>query len=359
MNADENEYKINLTSDLLTNFFFEKLDYFKLFVVIFILAFFVPLLLSLHYNTVAEAPHNKDATFMPFIKDYLYQILAILIIAVLLLTKNLFDKVDDVFSSLPKKQIFKNLNNYKKFLENFKKEFNNKYIFLFCLLIIPNLTFALGQIETPTTGNWFDKDLFRLSWIHWFAGIYFSWVGLSLLTWKIFIIVKYIRLLGQFGFNVQIMHPDRCGGFKPIGDLCLMIDMFIFAVGVASASIIYFLGLNNQPQLLLYVLVYICASFFLFFYPIMGIHNAMQNYKTEIMNKISIKLENHLTLYEQTIKDGNIDKKALKKIQDIREINREVAKIPVWPFDSETLWKFASTTSIPVIAVILKVIGVG
>ncbi|MCZ7400798.1 MAG: hypothetical protein O8C61_01085 [Candidatus Methanoperedens sp.] len=307
------------------------------------------------FNAKTEGDEIKIYTkFTPIINDYFGQILAILAIAVSILIKNLFDTVADVFSSLPKKQIFKiNDTDYVDFFQDFQKDFNDKRKFLVCLLIIPNLTVTpfvfSGFIKTQ--GMWFNGELFQLSWAYWFLVLYFFWFGLSLLAWKVYVIVKYIRRLGNNDFDLQIMHPDRCSGFKSIGDLCFNINMVSFSIGIAFASMMYFIPLKEQPQILFYLVLYICASFFFFFYPIMGIHNAMQNRKIELMNKISVNLKNQ-NFFENIYKNGNVDKETLKKIQDIREINSEISKIPVWPFDSETLRKFVTATVLPVIIAI-------
>lgn len=347
----KNEYKINVTGDPLTNFLFK--DYLRLIVVMFFIVGVFPALLVLYY-------YVKRDTIIPISKDPLAQIIAIFAIAVSILTKNLFDKVADTFSSLPKKQIFKDMD-YMKFFKDFQGDLNDKRIFYVCLFIVPNLIFTpfvqLSFIDTK--GMWFNKELFPFSWAYWFSILYFLWFGLSLLAWKLYIIVKYVRLLGTYDFDLQIMHPDKCGGFKSIGDLCFNINIVSLVLGVVFAGMIYFISLKEQPQILLYLILYIGISLFFFFYPIMGIHNAMQNRKTELMNKINVKIKNQ-NLYENIYKNGNVDKEILKKIQDIRKINSEISKIPVWPFDSETLRKFVTTTVLPVIIVITsKIIGVG
>src|SRR6266508_2809057 len=65
----------------------------------------------------------------------------------------------------------------------------------------------------------------------------------GLIAWRIVVIANTVAKLGkQFDFDLQINHPDGCGGLRPIGDLCLGLAYVIAPLPIMFGAWLVFIN---------------------------------------------------------------------------------------------------------------------
>ncbi len=201
------------------------------------------------------------------------------------------------------------------------------------------------------------------------GGVYFLEILVAyfvgLLAWRFGVIAVFIDKLGrQFVLKIQPKHPDRSGGLRPLGDLCLT-SAFLILVPVIILSIWVVVG--SQPGFEVYtlwsdifrkwLLVLSAVSVFVFFRPLYHIHQQMVKQRREIqheLDEVSRRMEG--ILLELRTKADSIDPeeatKQLKTVEFLGEIHDEYGRIPTWPFDWNIIIKFAAAEAVPVLSFI-------
>ncbi len=188
----------------------------------------------------------------------------------------------------------------------------------------------------------------------------------GLVAWRIFVIAFYIyKLGGQFKISILSNHRDRCGGLKPLGDLCLS-NAFVILVPIIILSVWLIRGTQPGGELYeivwgdrfrLWLLALVVMSIFVFFLPLYNIHKQMERESLEIERELdelsakSEKISHRLRVDSDTIDldDGN---KLLKRLEYFSKIQESNRKTPKWPFDLNIILKFSVAQIVPVLSLL-------
>ena len=265
---------------------------------------------------------------------------------------------------------------YKTFLRRFERVLNHPVQWAIASLFIP-LVFIWER--TPVQFFNFWKTLIAEEFLMGLIYLLFGYLiqfclafMIGLFVWRILILGWYIlRLSKTFIIHPKIGHPDSCGGLEPIGDLCLLIALVISIVGVFLGSWIIFAHIAQPEQAdplynlwqqamrfadlfshFLWVPVTVAIVFFLA--PLWNIHKAMQTKSISVQKKIE-ELATAITKIEETLVnqadtlDPKQSEELNKEFKTLQEIYQRNKKIPIWPFNVETLAKLTSSQLIPIL----------
>ena len=204
-----------------------------------------------------------------------------------------------------------------------------------------------------------------------------SLLALFLVGNWIFEIIITARIINHapkyFDLEIQPSHPDKSGGLKTVGDLCLkmvyivLIPTIFISFSLASeyfppdmqASVPAYLLTDNFQALGRVVLVVLGASgIFVFFWPMFTVHRRMLDehvelgiVKDNIAQRILI-LNRKLMLDPAAIATEDKRKQTLSDIESLIELHQYFHKTPVWPFDRSVLIKFITTQTVPIISLL-------
>ena len=192
---------------------------------------------------------------------------------------------------------------------------------------------------------------------------------LGLLAWRFGVVAWFIARLGeQLDLRVQPRHPDRSGGLKPLGDLCLT-NAFLLLVPASLLSAWIVAG--TQSGLEGYAILWsglfkkglvLCsvAAAFLFFRPLYHIHWQMQKQRQGIqsdLDELSGKIE-EIALKLRAEADTLAPDEGARRLDELKfleKVYQESSQAPTWPFDWNIVLKFVTAEAIPV----LSLAGVG
>jgi hypothetical protein len=187
-------------------------------------------------------------------------------------------------------------------------------------------------------------------------------IGPSVL-WVTVTITVAARRIVRFAAKEKLFHivplsPDGAGGLTPLGRLSLVLFYIVIVQLLYIVPTTLNLGFHIGYQIL-YPCFFAFAAF-VFFWPLSAARLPMQTAKRQEMERLS-QLVNRS--YEQIRDNLKVDQTGrvvgLEKLEDferLRQLYRDVRRMPVWPYDFTTLTRFSSIFAIPVIAFILQML---
>jgi hypothetical protein len=187
-------------------------------------------------------------------------------------------------------------------------------------------------------------------------------LALGLVLWRMLVVALKVRELGRtFDLRLQVNHPDRCGGFRPLGDLCLWNALLVtvpaiflgawvvLAPGIERYSTTY-VGLHTGFLAFLAVLAPIT-----FLAPLWSIHQSMVRESARLRVEVEQlgqqidRLSRDLLERSETLTPDEVA--ALAKDVEVRqESYRRSEKIPTWPIDLGLAVKFGTSQLVPLLS---------
>ena len=174
------------------------------------------------------------------------------------------------------------------------------------------------------------------------------------------------------------LHPDRCGGLRPIGRLGLRCQTVLMLLGLNLVAFTIvtavYLGGNEsvtaaslrqdapatavslEPNEDVSHLIeaaavgYVLIGPLVFIGPLMPFRNGMRRTKAELMGEVSGRLRIELHRLRKELPSGIITKDDEEFVERLRKIGAVVDELPVWPFDAVTLKSYVTTYAFPIIA---------
>lgn len=195
--------------------------------------------------------------------------------------------------------------------------------------------------------------------------VFYLYLG-GIIIFKMWMIARYIRkLTTKFDLNIQPLHPDNCGGLKPIGDLCFCNAFTLIPATFWLAIWSLYWRPYYGPQLYCAIglVIFVIGIMFSFFYPLYMIHKTMVKKKVTHMkavDEIANKIDTILKSITKNVRNLDKDKgdKFLTDIEYLKDVYNITEKFPVWPFDIKIKIKFASSIIIPTIIAISQLISI-
>lgn len=189
--------------------------------------------------------------------------------------------------------------------------------------------------------------------------IFFLYTLISLAVLRV-IITSYV-LIKFFNFtpDIQPLHPDSSGGLSPLGKLSSTLNLGTFLYGLLSVVGIYANNYNYSkpiygPENITIMVAYVLCASIIFFLPLLSAHSCMKEAKYNTIQTINQRFE---TLNKQLIKsldkNDKLSKENIEDLKSLKDIHEIASKMPVYPFDTETVTRFIGSILIPILVYIL------
>jgi hypothetical protein len=162
------------------------------------------------------------------------------------------------------------------------------------------------------------------------------------------------KLFKTVPIDVHPLHPDNCGGLKPLGDYSLKIAYLISIMGFDITVVAFAPVTRGQPfewtiELIIYYSLYLLLAPVLFMLPLIAAHKAMKTKKREVLLEISRQFEEN---HERTCEllDKALVKKRIERMKELEAFYEMTqSSFPVWPFDLGVLRKFIAVVVAPLL----------
>jgi hypothetical protein len=199
----------------------------------------------------------------------------------------------------------------------------------------------------------------------------------GIIGWRILVIADTVAKLGRyFDFDLQINHPDGCGGLRPIGDLCLKLAYVISLLPILLGLWLVFLSFldlrflrmdpgNIEPLVSTIIFLTIPVAIlcvFIFFFPLGSIHTCMMKAKSRLQIELDeISQEIHQLSSRLLVSANGLAPQEgtsiEEKIEFLKRVYARNSQIPTWPYRSTHIWGLISTQVVPTLGVISSIVG--
>jgi hypothetical protein len=185
---------------------------------------------------------------------------------------------------------------------------------------------------------------------------------IGLMAWRMIVVgIQVWRLGKRFDLTPQLGHPDRCGGFEPLGYLCLWNALIVSIAAVFLGGwIIFGPGTGYERFIPLFyklLLVPIAAALASFFLPLLGVHQEMVAKWAVVRRQLDQLSQNINELSGKMLDQANElepgeGEKMARKLDLMRQIYQQNEHYPVWPFNLGILIRFISAQAVPVLTLV-------
>jgi hypothetical protein len=199
----------------------------------------------------------------------------------------------------------------------------------------------------------------------------------GIIAWRILVIADFVSKLGKyFDFDLQINHPDGCGGLRPIGDLCLKLAYVISPLPILLGLWLVFLSFLDlrflrmasgsiEPLVSTIIFLIIPVAIlcvFSFFFPLGSIHTCMLKARARFQIELDeISQEIHQLSSRLLVGANGLAPQEgtsiEEKIEFLKRVYARHSQIPTWPYRSTHIWGLISTQIVPSLGVISSIIG--
>jgi hypothetical protein len=156
------------------------------------------------------------------------------------------------------------------------------------------------------------------------------------------------------------VHPDGCGGLRPLGRIGLRNQYALTILGiniaVLAATIIHIDDINQiEPSLLPVILIpamaiYVIFGPIIFLGPLLPFRRVMGDQRRALMQEIAEPLELKFEALKVNARNHqDIKRIELDALDRMRRFGQTARDLPVWPFDSRTMRLFATAYAAPVL----------
>jgi type III secretory pathway component EscS len=171
------------------------------------------------------------------------------------------------------------------------------------------------------------------------------------------------RILGEKELNVNPLHPDRCGGLRPLSDYSLKTAYLAAILGIMVGLIEYQFITQGNGRVYwfahLIIPLHIALSIACFFGPLLAAHRGMRKAKEELLHEIARQFQkDYAQIHTDLTKDAETFKKGTEKINELRAFYTLTNEFPVWPFDVQTFRRFLLTVPSPLLPLLPKLIEI-
>ncbi len=158
--------------------------------------------------------------------------------------------------------------------------------------------------------------------------------------------------------RVHPLHPDRCGGLRPLSTYSLktayLVAIFGLMLGMTEYRYITTGIIGKYWVLQLAIPAYVVGSAIAFFAPISTAHAGMARAKERLLHDIACQFQADYLAARSTLggSPGGL-KDGIDKIEELQTLYDVTTHFPVWPFDVQTLRRFAASIAAPFIPPII------
>lgn len=298
---------------------------------------------------------GRNTSLSPIAKDYM-NIINVGIIAPIGagLLINLYEKMKTTFVALRENNIIKNnLDEYEKLLARLSNWYSAKIIIIIALAIsvIFNIIVMIKKKDSWSGINGGITAFYFRFWV------IINYYMIVIILYKCIVTTLALNKVFKFDLNLQPLHPDKCGGIKSIGSLAIAMHYFLQLILVFLTMIAFFnpKNLHNVAFVFMF-LAFVLITMFSLFFSLYKAHDKMQKTKIDLLSKLHLEFQKYYEKLYDNLADKTFQKRTADSLQSINNLYTLANNMPVWPFDFQSLLRFFSTISIPILLFLLQML---
>jgi len=226
---------------------------------------------------------------------------------------------------------------------------------VFTLYAIPQQEISIGKVDF-----WYIHPIsYAIFCVLYFISNYILFLTLFRLLYTLYTIAVFFKRPGCI-IKIYPLHPDRCGGFSGLGKMSTRMAWVLVLVLIWLLVFSYFPTFEGKEpiwsNIFFVYIIYFMIVPALLIVPLWNAHQAMVDYKYNLLKRISNEL---LDIVEES-KHEDYDKeltqlsKTVERAKKLAEFYESIERqVPSWPIAVNTIRRFSLTSSFPLILGIL------
>jgi hypothetical protein len=213
---------------------------------------------------------------------------------------------------------------------------------IFFAVVVTIFIAALTVLRTTDTGYWWEIN--RINSASVVVNFMLIWLSLSGVVISMAISgVTLNSILVKNEIRVHSLHPDKSGGFSPVGDFSFQLSVMLLLPGIMVGGFVWAsIEADNfryeYPVLLLEGLAYLVIVPILFYLPVRGVHKAMVAYRDKLIKQTYARYSvENLSKYDPQNEETLTNVKgAVEQMDVLKRLAVHESSYPVWPFGFRT-----------------------
>ena len=166
-------------------------------------------------------------------------------------------------------------------------------------------------------------------------------------------------LVGGAPLRILPLHPDKCGGLRPVGRLGLrnQYTLTILGINIVLLLVVWVYSMGRTAPLRDVMigasLAYLILGPVIFMAPLLPFRAGMQDAKREWTHQVARVVRVEIERLLEQMGKNEISKPGEETIERLRKVGAAIDELPIWPFDPSTLRKFATAYIVPVVLPLL------
>jgi len=187
---------------------------------------------------------------------------------------------------------------------------------------------------------------------------------IGLVLWRSILLgITVFRFGHEFRLNLKLNNPDKCGGFRPLGDVCLLNASLYSAPAVWLGAWIVIAPRSDLyrtlyvEQHIVFLAITTLLAFVAFFVPLWTIHTEMLREAALLrpdVDKVAQQIDTlSRRLLERSSELSTDEAATIAKDLDIQQATyARVNQIPTWPIDVRLALRFGASQVIPAMSLL-------
>ncbi|MDQ6830621.1 MAG: hypothetical protein M3081_17310 [Gemmatimonadota bacterium] len=163
-------------------------------------------------------------------------------------------------------------------------------------------------------------------------------------------------LVRRAPLQILPLHPDKCGGLRPVGRLGLRNQYTLTVLGLNIVLLLLVWRLRPEGNagvstvMIGATIAYLIFGPVVFMAPLLPFRDGMTQAKSRWMREVAQLVRRELERLHANIQTGQVTRADEESLERLQKIGAVIDELPVWPFDARTLRRFATAYLVPVIA---------
>ena len=186
-------------------------------------------------------------------------------------------------------------------------------------------------------------------------GIALVYAMVVVYIWRSVTITRFLRgYVAETRLRVLPLHPDQCGGLRPVGQIGLRNQYVLTTLGIniVLLVVVWVWGQASdeglRPLIVLASAAYLVCGPLVFMGPLLPFRAVMLAAKREWTSEMAGQLRKEFSRLRQELREGTIANSDDKVLERLRAFGVLIDELPVWPFDPRTLRVFATAFLVPI-----------
>lgn len=161
------------------------------------------------------------------------------------------------------------------------------------------------------------------------------------------------KLVASNPLRILPLHPDKCGGLRPVGRLGLrnQYTLTILGINIVLLLLIWRYAMKGEVPfgeiMIAGSAAYVILGPVIFMAPLLPFRAAMQHAKKEWTHEFARLVRVEIDRLRGQLTGNTVSQVDEKSIERLRQVGAAIDELPIWPFDPSTLRKFATAYVVP------------